>query len=164
MTIGNLGSFWFGRPGGIETYPALEQDQRQLVQNITEQLNRILPNFLGNTDSDFETFAAPYRRDFLQKTLPEVENRYSQVLGDGANYEQSSGLGLGLSNALTDFNTNLASKRISMKNEDFQRLMQLFAPALQGRDYVYNRPTETGFLENGLLALITGLAKAAGAT
>lgn len=160
MTIGN---FLFGRPGGIETYPALEQDQRQLVEGITQQLARILPNYLGSADEDFETYAAPFRRDFLQRTLPDVENRYSQVLGDGTNYEQSSGFGLGLRDALTDFNTNLASRRIAMRNEDFQRLMQLFAPALQGRQYVYNRPTETGFIENALLAFISNLGKAASA-
>ena len=160
MTIGN---FFFGRPGGIETYPALQQDQRSLVENITSQLSRILPNYLGNTDSNFDTFAAPFRRDFLQKTLPEVENRYSQVLGSGSNYEQSSGFNLGLGNALTNFNTDLASKRIGMQNEDFQRLLQLFKPALEGRDYVYNRPTETGLLENALLAFVSGLGKAAAA-
>lgn len=152
-----IGDFLFGRRGGIETYPAVQGDQRQLLQNITQILGRLIPNYTQTTEQDFDTYAEPFRRDFLQRTVPEVENRYSQVLGSGANYEQSSGLGMGLGNAIGNFQQDLASRRIAMRNEDFQRILQLLGPALQSRDFVFNRPTETGFIENGILALISAL-------
>lgn len=152
-----IGDFLFGRRGGIETYPAVQGDQRQLLQNITQILGRLIPNYTQTTEQDFDTYAEPFRRDFLQRTVPEVENRYSQVLGSGANYEQSSGLGMGLGNAIGNFEQDLASRRIAMRNEDFQRILQLLGPALQSRDFVFNRPTETGFIENGILALISAL-------
>lgn len=160
MTTGN---FWFGRPGGIETYPAVQRDQRQLLEDITRILGRVIPGYTQTTEQDFETYAAPFRRDFLQRTVPEVENRYSQVLGSGSNYEQSSGLGMGLGNAIGNFEQDLASRRIAMRNEDFQRILQLLGPALQSRDFVFNRPTETGFLEGGILGLIKALGTAAAA-
>lgn len=154
MTIGN---FLFGRQGGIETYPAVQRDQRQLLEDITKILTRVIPNYTQTTEDDFETYAAPFRRDFLQRTLPEVENRYADVLGSGSNYEQSSGLWRGIGENIANFEQDLASRRIGMRNEDFQRLMQLLGPSLQPRDFVYNRPTQTGFIENGLLALIKAL-------
>lgn len=144
----------FGRQGGQESYRLYNPQQQNIVNRLRDQLADILPQYVGDINADFDTFAAPAYRDYRQKVLPELENRYGQLLG--SNYEQSSGFPLALGNSARELTENLASKRIAMGNERFGLIQQLLNTALSPDIYPYYRPREGGIAENLLTAAVKG--------
>lgn len=145
----------FGRQGGQETYDYYNPQQKNILNRLRDQIGDILPQYLGDIGSDFDTFAAPALRDYRQKVLPELENRYAQLLG--SNYEQSSGFPLALGSSARELTENLASKRIGMRNEQLGILQQLLTTALNPDSYPYYRPREGGIAESLVTAAVKGV-------
>lgn len=158
--------FIFGQGAKTKTQPIYNPEQEDLLNQLLGSLQQQIPaglqnlqNILGGEEGAFDAFQAPARRDFEQKTLPTIAERFTGTFGAGS--QRSSAFGQALGTAGRELEENLASQRAGLQSDAFSQLMQLLGPALAPRQYQYQQPRQPGFLENLGVPLAQGAAKAA---
>ena len=145
--------FLFGKEEKTKTKPIYNPQQEQLLNTALGGLQQQLPlglqnlrNILGGDEETFESFFAPARRNFEQKTLPSIAERFTGMLGEGS--QRSSAFGQQLGEAGKSLEEDIFSQRIGMQQDALMQLLQLMSPALAQREYEYTTPRQAGFLEN----------------
>lgn len=146
----------------------LNQTQNGQVGQNYGQANDYLSQILSGDPEAFERFAAPYRTEFQERTLPGIAERFSGLgggLGGGAS--NSSGFGQALGGAATQFNSNLAGLYAQLQQQASQQAFgqhnilaglglgtQSFQPAYQ--------PGNLGFGGTSLSGILEGVSKGFG--
>lgn len=153
--------FIFGEKEKTKTKPIYNPQQEQLLNTALGGLQSQLPlglqnlrNILGSDEATFESFFAPARRNFDQKTLPGIAERFTSLFGEGS--FGSSGFAQTLGEAGKDLEEDIFSQRIGMQQDALSQLLSLLGPATAPRQYQYTKPRRQGFLENILGALAQG--------
>lgn len=157
--------FLFGKGSKTKNKPIYNPQQENLLNQILGSIQsplgsgvQNLQNILGGDATTFEAFQRPSRRDFEQKTLPTIAERFTGEFGEGS--QRSSAFGQALGTAGRELEENLFSQRIGMQGDALSQLLQLLGPALAPRRYQYTRPREPGFIENVGVGAAQGLAQA----
>jgi len=153
--------FLLGEGEKTKTKPIYSPQQEQLLGTARSGLEQQLPmglenlrKILGGDQESFESFFAPARRDFEQKTLPSIAERFTGMLGEGS--QRSSAFGQQLGQAGKEFEEDIFSQRLGMQQGALQQLLQLLQPSLAPTQYEYTKPRQPGFLENLLAAVAQG--------
>jgi len=153
--------FIFGEKEKTKTKPIYNPQQEQVLNTALTGLQGQLPlglsnlrNILGGDRETFESFFAPARRDFEQKTLPSIAERFTGFLGEGS--QRSSAFGQQLGQAAKELEEDIFSQRIGMQQDALSQLLSLLGPATAPRQFQYTKPRRQGFLENILGALAQG--------
>lgn len=157
--------FLFGKESETKNNPIYNPQQEDLLNqilggispNITSALQN-LQNILGGNESTFESFERPARRNFEQKTLPTIAERFTGQFGEGS--QRSSAFGQALGTAGKELEEDLFSKRIGFQGDALSQILQLLGSGLAPRQYQYTRPREPGFIENVGVGAVQGLAQA----
>lgn len=153
--------FIFGEGEKTKTKPIYNPQQEQLLDIALGGLKNQLPmglqnlrNILGGNEETFDAFFAPARRNFEQKTIPGIAERFTSLFGEGS--KSSSAFGQALGEAGKNLEQDIFSQRIGLQQDALSQLFNLFGPALSPRQYEYTLPRKAGFLENILGALAQG--------
>lgn len=128
--------------------------------------NDYLQSILGNDQGSFDTWAAPYKRQFEQETIPGIAERFAGM-GTGAGAGNSSALYNALGQAGSNFSTGLAGMREGMKGQAAQQGLQYanqpIMNLLQALGMVpgqyYEKPGQQGLLQGGFNAFASSLGK-----
>lgn len=100
------------KPQGIQ-FPTQTPQQQQFQNKILEMLG----GQLGEAN-DFESFAAPFRREFNEQTVPGIAERFAGLGG-----LSSSGFTQSLGQAGAGLNEKLASLQTGLKQDKFRSLL-----------------------------------------
>jgi len=103
----------------VKQYPTISPEQQAFQNKILQMLGGQLEV------PDFETFAAPYKRQFQQETIPGIAERFAGLGG-----LSSSGFTQSLGQAGAGLNEKLAALQEGLKD---RRFSQLLPYALQSR-------------------------------
>lgn len=146
-------NFWEGSPAGIETYNRYSPEQQQAMSMLLQQgLAGINTN-----DLDFSGIEGVARRDFQQKTIPSIAQRFAN-LGS----LESSGFGNSLREGAVDLDTNLAGLRSGYNLQKQQLLQNMLGMGLAPQFDSISRDAEPGFKQNAANAFTQGLGTAVG--
>lgn len=153
--------FILGKGSKTKKKPIYDQDQQdilnQLLGGISGPLTsglQNLQNILGGDQGFFDRFQAPARRDFQQETLPSIAERFTGNMGEGS--QQSSAFGQAMASAGKELEEDLFSQRIGMQSNALNQLLQMLSPALSPRRHRYTTNRQPGFLENVIMAYLSG--------
>jgi len=117
LILGGL-SFLSNKMGSKEPqakqFPTLAPEQQAFQNKILEMLS----GQLGEGNEDFETFASPFRREFNEKTLPGIAERFAGLGG-----LSSSGFTQSLGQAGAALNEKLAALQSGLKQRKFESLL-----------------------------------------
>ncbi len=110
-------------PSGYERFSTLSPQQ----SDIFNQISSMLQGQLGGEGQ--EKFEAPYKREFQEKTIPGLAERFSG-LGSGA--QSSSGFRQALGASGADLSERLASLGGQQQQNSMSQLMQLLGINTEG--------------------------------
>jgi hypothetical protein len=154
--------FIFGKGERTETRPIYSPQQEALLDTALGGLQQQLPlglqnlrNILGGDEGTFEAFSAPARRQFEQRTLPTIAERFTGSLGEGA--QRSSAFGQALGQAGKELEEDIFSQRLGLQQGALGQLLSLLGPALSPRQFEFTVPRRPGFLENLLGSAAQGI-------
>lgn len=157
--------FLFGKGSKTKNKPIYNPTQENLLNQILGSLStpmssgvQNLQNILGGDSATFEAFQRPARRDFEQKTLPTIAERFTGTFGEGS--QRSSAFGQSLGAAGRELEENLFSQRLGMQGDALSQILQLLGPALAPRKYQYQTSRQPGLIENVLVGGAQGLTQA----
>lgn len=110
-----------------------------------------LQDLLSNDPGAYESFAAPYKQQFEQETIPMIAERFAGM-GTGAGAGNSSALYNSLGQAGKNFSTNLASLRSGLQMQALPLAFQYAQQPQQNRlaaaqaipNQYYERPGQEG--------------------
>lgn len=147
----------FGKPSIEETRPRYLPQQQQILNQITD----IAPNALGyyrnlynNDQQSYDQYAAPFRRQQEQYTLPRLISQFGQFGGSGI--EKSGGFQRAIADSFAQSEENIYSNRLQQQGNALNGLLGL---ALGDQQYQFTRPRQVGAVEEfiKLLAKNTNL-------
>lgn len=128
-----MANFFTGSEDKIKFMDPYSSQQRgfmnQSLQGAQGQLGNVfqwLNAILGNDQSAYEDYEAPYLQQFQQQTIPQIMERFA---GMGA--QNSSALNQTLGEAGKNLQMGLASQRADLKNNALQQLMALAGQGMQ---------------------------------
>lgn len=157
--------FMFGRGAKTKTKPIYTPEQESLLNQLLGGLQQQVPqglqnlqNILGGDQASMDAFQAPARRDFAQKTLPTIAERFTGLFGEGS--QRSSAFGQALGTAGRELEENLSATRMGMQGDAFSQLLSLLGPATAPRKFQYQRPRQPGFLESMGAGAAQGIGQA----
>lgn len=143
----------FGSRSRDERRPKYLPQQQQLLNQISE----IAPNALGyyrnlynNDQQSYDQYAAPFRRQQEQYTLPRLISQFGQFGGSGI--ERSGGFQRAVADSFAQSEADIFANRQQQQGNGLSGLLSL---ALGDQDYQFTRPRQTGAIEE----LIKLLAK-----
>jgi hypothetical protein len=122
-------------------------------------------NLLGGNEGqgDFENFAAPYRQQFENETIPMLAERFAGAGGGMGGALSSSGFGQSLSSAGSSFNSQLAQLFASLRQNAAGQMAGLSGTALGAQPYAFlQRGASPGFLQSAGSSLLGGFSKPLG--
>lgn len=135
----------FGSRSRDETRPKYLPQQQQLLNQITE----IAPNALGyyrnlynNDQQSYDQYAAPFRRQQEQYTLPRLISQFGQFGGSGI--ERSSGFQRAIADSFAQSEENIFSNRLQQQGNALGGLLGL---SLGDQQYQFTRPRQAGAIE-----------------
>lgn len=111
------GGLLSSRMGGGKTKAKQFPTQSPEQQAFQDKIIAMLSGQLGE-DEDFETFAAPFKREFNEQTVPGIAERFAGVGG-----LSSSGFTQSLGQAGAGLNEKLAALQSGLKQQKFQSLL-----------------------------------------
>lgn len=181
--LGGLGGLFSGSKDKIKNLDALLPQQKDYLLNILNQLqgqdqgsiggnygmaNDYLSQILSGSPEAFERFAAPYRTEFEQQTIPRLAERFAGLgggLGGGA--LGSSGFGQALGGAGAQFQSNLAGLYAQLQQQAAQQAMGQYNTlsnlGLGTNAFVMaNRPGSLGFGGTSAAGLSQGIGSGIG--
>ena len=157
--------FMFGKSSKTKTKNIFDPQQEKLLDQLLGALQsnlgsgvQNLQNILGGDEETFEAFQRPARRDFEQKTLPTIAERFTGLFGEGS--QRSSAFGQALGTAGRELEENLFSQRIGMQSDALSQLLSFLGPALSPRKHQYQTQRQPGFLENIGVPIAQGVGQA----
>lgn len=149
----------FGDRGKAQQIPTMTPEQKQLQQQLIQQLGQLYPEafgrlqeLLGGDDEAFSKFEAPFLRQFEREILPGIAERFGGSAGSHGALS-SGGLNQALAQAGTDLSTNLASLRGGLQQQALSQLQGLSGTAFQPSFAPAYRPPTGGFLGSALSGL-----------
>jgi len=98
-------------------------------------------NLLGGEggQGDFENFAAPYRQQFENETIPMLAERFAGAGGGMGGALSSSGFGQSLSSAGGNFNAQLAQLFASLRQNAAGQMSNLAGLGLGAQPYMFTQ-------------------------
>lgn len=122
-------------------------------------------NLLGGEggQGDFEGFAAPYRQQFENETIPMLAERFAGGMGHGgmSGALSSSGFGQSLSSAGGQFNSQLAQLFSGLRQNAAGQMSNLAGLGLGAQPYAFTqKQASPGFLSTAGSALLGGVGSA----
>lgn len=136
-------------PRGYERFSTLSQPQ----QDIFSQLQGLFQERAGGGE-DKSRFEAPFRREFEEKTIPGLAERFA---GMGAGSQSSSAFQQALGGAGADLSERLAGIGAQREDAALNQLMQMLGLSTEGLT-----PKEKPFWQQLLVALSGGLGSSLG--
>lgn len=146
-----------GQTSRDERRPKYLPQQQQLLNQISE----IAPNALGyyrnlynNDQQSYDQYAAPFRRQQEQYTLPRLISQFGQFGGSGI--ERSGGFQRAVADSFAQSEADIFANRQQQQGNGLSELLSL---ALGDQQYQFTRPRQTGAIEEfiKLLAKNTNL-------
>lgn len=161
-------SFWTGDPGGFEKLQRFTPQQQgafgQTLQGAQGQIPdifRYLQQMLSGDPSQQKAFEAPAMRQFSEKIIPGLAERFSGM-GQGA--QGSSAFQQSLGQAGAGLAENLQSQRANRQQGAASQLQQLLQLGMTPQfEQSYRQPAQ-GFLSTLLGGLGGGFSKGLGNT
>jgi hypothetical protein len=158
MLGGGLMSGLFGKENKPKTtqVPTMTGGQRTLLDQLTSQLGmplgygmQGLSSLLSNEPGAMEQFEAPYMRQFQEKTLPSLFERFAGGMGKGGlGGMQSSAFGQQLGGQGAGLMEILAALRGQMQQSGLHELLGFTGQGLENKatSPLYDQGGPTGFL------------------
>ena len=137
-----LSEIIFGSKPKTEHLSTLNPQQQQLQNQLIQMLGPLLQQGGGFLESLFgggqggDQFAASYKRQFEEQTIPGIAERFSE-----ADAQNSSAFGQQLGAAGAGLQENLASLQGQLSQQGLQALMQLLS---QGQQPTFNTMYQPG--------------------
>lgn len=122
--------------------PQQEQFQNKILELLSGQLGE-------NGGEDFESFAAPFRREFNEQTVPGIAERFAGLGG-----LSSSGFQQSLGQAGAGLNEKLASLQSGLKQQRFNSLLPVATQ--QGRHTDIEKDSNQNWLAELLGPILKG--------
>lgn len=156
-----IGKFFVGSPEKRENVSTLRPEQEQLYQQLQNagmgkgaggafgESADYYRNLLGNSDEDFNAFAAPQMRQFNEQTIPGLAEQFA---GMGSGGLSSSGFQNAAVGAGTDLSERLGALRAQLRQSGAQGLQGIGQQGLQ--NFSQNQVTQQG--TEGMLAPALG--------
>lgn len=154
--------FIFGKPARRIERDLYTQPQNQLLDQVSNQINTILPlglqnlqNLLSNDPNTLQAYTRPAITELYQRILPEVAERFTGNYGPGS--FRSSAFGQEIGRAVTNLEENLVSSRYDQQQrglQNIQNLLGLLKIPLTPRTGFYNVPRQSGLFENLLMGFL----------
>jgi hypothetical protein len=158
-----FGEFLFGSSGGIKKKQVYTPQQMSFLNNLLGSLiqggGQGGGNFLdyynqllgGGEESDFERFAAPFRQEFQDQTIPMLAERFAGIgggMGGGMSGAlSSSGFGQSLSSAGSQFQNQLAALYAGLRQHAAGQMAGLAGAGLGAQPYaLLQKQASPGFL------------------
>lgn len=150
--------FLLGRGRQEKTVPTYLPEQNQVLDLITNQVGKTLPNafnnlnnIISNDPSTIDTYLKPYRDSLYNYGLPRVYEQLGMLGGEGV--ENSSGFQNAVGRTIGDYEDRIQSQRVALQQNALQTLQGFFPQVFAPRQYQYVETRESGILENILLLL-----------
>ena len=141
-------NFLFGEEARIDPFetrsPEQTQFQNQLLSGLSSNLPQMLnflKKFTGDDEESFNEYAAPYLRQFKNKIVPSITERFG-----GGDSGGSSGLQNALAEAGTGLEESLASNRQDQGLRANALFQGMFPTALQPTKGFANIPGQPGVI------------------
>jgi hypothetical protein len=163
--MGGFGDFLFGSKGGIKKKQVYTPQQMGVLQNLLSSLMQGNGqggqgggqggNFLdyynqllgGGEQSDFENFAAPFRQEFQDQTIPMLAERFAGGGGGMGGALSSSGFGQSLGAAGSQLQNQLAALYAGLRQHAAGQMAGLTGTALGAQPYaLIQKQASPGFL------------------
>lgn len=145
------GAFGKSKKDKFEQLPTVSPEQQQIISQLLGGFSQGLPSglsylqgILGDQPGAFDSFEAPFKRQFQEETLPGIAERFT---GAGAGAQSSSAFQQQLGKAGAGLSENLASLRSSLKQGALGSLMGLGQMGMQPTFENIFRPGGMGGLQ-----------------
>ena len=162
MAIGNFMDFLFGKGEQLQQVPRFTQPQEDIFSQLQQGVGGALPagfeqllSILSGTPEAAKQFEAPAMRQFEEQILPTIAERFTGLLGEGA--QRSSAFGQQLGQAGAGLAEKLQAQRGGRQQNALTQLMQLMQTGLTPQFQTLLRERQPGLLETG----VKGAAKMA---
>lgn len=175
--IGLIGGL-FGGGDKDKFVSTISPEQQSLLRNNLQQLQQqqapggnysqsqnYLSSLLQNNPQAYEQFAAPYRTEFEQQTIPRLAERYAGLGGGlGGGVAGSSGFGQAIGGAATQFQSNLAGLFANIRNQAAQQALGNYQNMsnLGLGNYQAYQPGNLGFGPQALSGFLQGAGSGVG--
>jgi hypothetical protein len=141
--------FLFGKNEKLQQYPKYTPGQEnvfnQLLSGSQQQIPDIfkyLQGILGQNPESMQAFEAPAMRQFQEKILPSIAERFS-----GLDAQNSSAFAQTLGQAGAGLAENLSAQRANLSSGALKQLLQLLGTGLSPQFENVLRPSQGGFLQ-----------------
>lgn len=177
----SISNFLFGNKDQFKQMPTMNPQQQQALSSLLEQLGMMggqggsysgaqdyLSKILGGDQGSFEQFAAPYKTQFQEQTLPTIAERFAGLGGpQGGGALSSSGFGQALGGAGAQFQSGLAGLYAQLQQHAAQQAFgqhnALAGLGLGARPFENTyQPGSTGVLGGLLSGFGQGIGSSAG--
>ncbi len=168
----NVGNFLTGTPEKRENVSTLRPEQEQLYNQLQKagmqqgaggafgDAADYYRGLLGNSDEDFNQFAAPQMRQFNEQIIPGLSEQFA---GMGSGGLSSSGFRNAAVNAGTDLSERLGSIRANLRQQGAAGLQNIGQQGLQSYSQnMVTQPGSEGFLSQMAPAIGTALGSFGG--
>lgn len=171
----SLGSFLFGNKDRFKQLPTLNSGQQNFLNNLLSNLQGMgsqggaysgaqdyLQNMISGSPEAFNRFAAPFKTEFEQQTIPRLAEQFAGTLGPMGGLGSSSGFAQALGGAGTQFQSNLSNLYAQLQQQAVQQALGQYNTlanlglGTKTFENVY-QPGSTGFLGQALGGLLGGL-------
>jgi hypothetical protein len=165
----SLSSFLFGSRDKLKKKQTYTPGQMQFLDQLLGSLSGggqeggnfldYFKNLLGGEEGqgDFENFAAPYKEQFQNETIPMLAERFAGAGGGMGGALSSSGFGQSLSSAGSNFNAQLAQLYAGLRQNAAGQMSGLAGLGLGSQPYAFqHKPASPGFLQSGLSGFMQG--------
>lgn len=154
MAIGNFMNFLFGKGEQLQQVPRFTQPQQDIFSQLQQGAGEALPAgfeqllaMLTQDPQAAQQFEAPAMRQFEEQILPTIAERFTGVLGEGA--QRSSAFGQQLGQAGAGLAESLQAQRGGRQQNALTQLMQLMQTGLTPQFQTLLRQRQPGLLETG---------------
>jgi hypothetical protein len=164
-------SVWntFTRPGSYEKRVKLyTPEQEAIFKRITKGMGENIPSsfdyisrILGGDEDSFSRFEAPARRNFEEKTLPSIAERFSADFGEGS--QETPAFAQAAVGAGKELEEGLFSRRQDLQSQAFSDLQSLLAPSQAHLEKAFQQPRQSAWMEVLKTAAAAAVQAAVGA-
>lgn len=153
-------------PAGYNTISTFSPDQQQLFSQLSQLLGPLLnqsggylQDLLSGSPESFQSFSAPYERQFREQTVPALAEQFAGVGGlSSSGFQQALGqAGAGLSENLASLREGLRSQIPGQIMSNLQNLL-----GMQSQAFLPKAPKQNSFLKQLLLGLTGSVGQGLG--
>ena len=162
MAFGNFLNFLFGKGEELQQVPRFTQPQQDIFSQLQQGVSGAIPqgfeqllSILGGSPEAARQFEAPAMRQFEEQILPTIAERFTGLLGEGA--QRSSAFGQQLGQAGAGLAETLQAERGGRQQNALTQLMQLMQTGLTPQFQTLLRQRQPGLLETGAKGAATAV-------